>query len=187
MPAGATSLLRRITHTSGCAVLLGSVALALVPAAAVAAPAPDPSPVGAGGAGPDPYHAPQAPVERPRPVVVVQPRRVVVVRPAPIVITPVVAQPTHVATVAKKKAVRPRQHPHPHRGTPTRHHAKPVVVLAPANTFAPVVRRIPPLVSQVVSEVRESSRVSASVALVLACLVLLSGVLLVGAAREVAR
>jgi uncharacterized membrane protein len=62
-----------------------------------------------------------------------------------------------------------------------------VVVLAPANTFAPVVRRIPPLVSQVVSQVREGSPVSASVALVLACLVLLSGVLLVGAAREVAR
>lgn len=184
MHARTMSLLRRITNTSGRAVLLGSVALALVPAAAVAAPAPDPSPVvGAGAAGPDPYHARQAPVEQPRRVVVVQPRRVVVMRPAPIVITPVVAPPTHVATVTKKKAVRPR----PHRAKPKRHHAKPVVVLAPANTFAPVVRRLPPLVSQVVSEVREGSRVSASVALVLACLVLLSGVLLVGAAREVAR
>jgi len=174
MRAGYTSLLRRITHASSRAVLLGSAALALAAPAAAAAPAPDPSPVGAGAARPDPYHTPQAPVSRPRPVVVTP--------PAPIVITPVVPPRTHVATVVKHKKAQPH-----HRAKPKPHRSKPAVAVAPAETFAPVVRRIPPFVSDVVSQVRDGSPVSASLALVVACLVLLSGVLLVGAAREVAR
>jgi hypothetical protein len=180
MRAGHTSLLRRITHASSRAVLLGSATLALAAPAAAAAPAPDPSPLGAGAARPDPYHAPQAQA----PAQVSRPRPVVVTRPAPIVIAPVAVAPrAHVPTVVKHRKVRV----HHAKPKPKAQHGKRAIPLTAAATFAPAVRRIPPFISQVASQVRDRSPVSASLALVVAGLVLLSGMLLVGAAREVAR
>jgi hypothetical protein len=158
--AGTTSLLRLLPTVSGRLVLLGLVFLAFsAPGAAVAAPAPDPSPSG-GSAQPDPFPPspkPQAPAH-------------VFVPSAP------TRTPTPATPVRAEPAVRPK-HKHRAAASPARTVIRSRRPDTPASSIA----------GGLVSAVDSGRNVSTGVALAVAMLVLLSGALIAGAAREVAR
>ena len=159
MQAGTTSLLRLLSTVSGRLVLLTVVFLALSAPAVAAAPSPDPSPSG-GSAHPDPYGVspkPQAPAH-------------VFVPSAP-ARAPAPATPVRTAPVARPK--------HRHRAAAT---PAPKVIRSrrpdsPASSSA----------ERLVSAADPGRRISTELALAVAMLVLLSGALVAGAAREVAR
>jgi len=157
--AGTRSLLRPVSCASGCVLMLSAVSLALVPAVAAAGPAPDPSPSG-GTARPDPYPVSRRPVASRRTVVQTQPTSIV---PTPIFRPPLLTTP----------AVRPR-----HRAT---------VAVSPTKPVPRLVRPEPSIFASVGAGVDPSRPISRTLALAVACLVLLSGALVAGAAREVAR
>jgi hypothetical protein len=156
--AGTTSLLRLFATVSGCLVVLALVVLALS-APVAAAPSPDPSPSGPA-AHPDPYGAspkPQAPAR-------------VFVRSAP-TRTPVLAKPVRTAPAARPT--------HRHRAAAT-----------PAGTVIRSHRPDSPassIAESLVSAADSGRHISTGLALIVALLVLLSGALVAGAAREVAR
>jgi hypothetical protein len=157
--AGTTSLLRLFATVSGSLVVLVLVFLALSAPAVAAAPSPDPSP-SAPAAHPDPYGVspkPQAPV---RVFVPSAPSR-----------TPVAATPVRTAPVARPK--------HRHRAAAT-----------PAGTVIRSHRPDSPassIAEGLVSAADSGRHISTGLALIVALLVLLSGALVAGAAREVAR
>jgi hypothetical protein len=153
------SLLRPVTRVSGYALLLAAVSLALVPPVGAAGPAPDPSPSG-GSARPDPYPVSRRPIAPTRTVVQTQPTLIV---PTPIFRPPLRTTP----------AVRPK-------------HRAPVAV-SPTKPVPQLVRPEPSIFASVAAGVTPGRRISRTLALAVACLVLLSGALVAGAAREVAR
>jgi hypothetical protein len=152
-------LLRRVSNASGSALLLASATLALVPVAAAGTPAPDPSPAGAG-ITPDPYLVPAPPTK--------------VVHTYETAVPPAAVTPPRVpkAPVVRAKAKRP---------------APVTASVSPAKPVPQLVRPSHSLVARVAAAVAPRPRVSHGVAIAVACLVLLSGVLIAGAAREVAR
>jgi hypothetical protein len=157
--AGTTSLLRLLFTVSGRLVLLTFIFLALSVPAVAAAPAPDPSP-SAGSAQPDPYLAsPKAPA------------------PAHVVVPNVPARAAAPATrVRTAPAVRPK---HKHRAS-----------APPARLVVPSRRPDSPasgIAEGLVSAADSGQRISTGLAFAVAMLVLLSGALVAGAAREVAR
>jgi len=151
-------LLQPVSCASGCVLLLAAVSLTLVPPVAAAGPAPDPSPSG-GSARPDPYPASRGPVAPTRTVVQAQPTLIV---PTPIFRPPLRTAP----------AVRPKQ--------------RAPVAVSPTKPVPQLVRPEPSVFARVAAGV-DPRRISRTLALAVACLVLLSGALVAGAAREVAR
>jgi hypothetical protein len=158
--AGTTSLLRLFATVSGSLVVLALVFLALSAPAVAAAPSPDPSP-SAPAAHPDPYGVSPKPQAPARIFVPSAPSR-----------TPVAATPVRTAPVARPK--------HRHRAAAT-----------PAGTVIRSHRPDSPassIAEGLVSVADSGGRhISTGLALIVALLVLLSGALVAGAAREVAR
>jgi len=155
--AGTTSLLRLFPIASGLLGPLMLASLAITVPAVAASPAPDPSPSG-GSAQPDPYLAsPKAPA---RVYVPSGPARTL-------------APATQVHTAP---AVRPKHKP---RGAVTRARTM-IRIRRPDNPAPSIVQRL-------VSAADPGRHISTGLALAVAGLVLLSGALVAGAAREVAR
>jgi hypothetical protein len=152
-------LLRPVSCASGCVLLLAAVSLAFVPPAAAAGAAPDPSPSGES-VQPDPYPLLRRQVTPTRTVVQTRPTLIV---PAPIARAPVRTTP----------AARPK-------------HRVPVAV-SPTKPVAQLVRPEPSMVARAAAVVVPGRRVSRTLALAVAGLVLLSGALVAGSARELAR
>ena len=161
MLAAPTSLLRLLSIASGRLVLVVFALIALSAPAVATGAAPDPSPSGEAVA-PDPYRPASTPVH------------VVVVPQAP------VRSSAPAAPAVVRKPVRSAPHSKP-RAT---------VAVPPTRTVIPIRRPAgpaPTVAARFVGAVNPGRHISTALALAVAGLVLLSGALVAGAAREVAR